>query len=238
MRVAIVGDGKMGRSIASLAAERGDVVTTMVGIDANRDGTGISRESLGDPDVALEFTEPSAALANVIACVRARVPVVVGTTGWYASLPAVIAEVEKHDGAVLWAPNFSIGVALLAAAAELVARSLRTVPGFDVHLIETHHAAKKDKPSGTGAALADIVGRALGTGRAPTVTSVRVGHVPGIHEFVFDAPFEQLRLTHEARDRRVFADGALRAAAWLTGRRGVFTMRDVLRPSREEGTTP
>jgi 4-hydroxy-tetrahydrodipicolinate reductase len=233
MRLAIIGNGKMGRSIASLATERGHEVVTVIDLEANRDGGGITREALGNADVALEFTQPDAAVANILACARAATPVVVGTTGWYASLPVAIAEVEARGSALLWAPNFSIGVAVLTAAAELAARALRDVPGFDAHVIESHHAAKKDRPSGTAAALVESVARVSGT--TIPITSVRVGHVPGTHELVFDGPFEQLRLTHEARDRRVFADGALRAAEWLRGRTGVFTMRDVLRPSEEPG---
>ena len=103
---------------------------------------------------------------------------------------------------------------------------LHRAPGFDAHITETHHAAKKDAPSGTAAGLERLA--ATEWGRAIPITSIRTGSVPGTHEIVFDAPFEQIRLTHEARDRRVFADGALLAARWLIGRRGVFTMRDVL----------
>jgi len=228
MRLAIIGDGKMARAIAALSAERGHQVTAMLGLDRNPGGSGISRKGLDDPEVAMEFTEPDSALANIVACIRAGVPVVVGTTGWYANLPTVIEEAGQSGTPVLWAPNFSVGVAILTAAVELVATVLREVPGFDAHLVETHHAAKKDRPSGTAAALAKEMGRALG--RAVGITSVRVGHVPGTHEVIFDAPFEQLRLVHEARDRRVFADGALRAAEWLRDQRGgrVFTMQDVL----------
>ena len=233
MRLALIGNGKMGRAIASLASERGHEVVAVIGQEANRDSGGITPEALANADVALEFTQPDAALANVLACVRAATPVVVGTTGWYATLPVAIAEVEARGGALLWAANFSIGIAVLTAVAELAARALYGVPGFDAHLIESHHAAKKDRPSGTAAALAEAVARVSGT--TIPITSVRVGHVPGVHELVFDAPFEQLRLTHEARDRRVFAAGALRAAEWLRGRQGVFTMRDVLRPSEESG---
>jgi 4-hydroxy-tetrahydrodipicolinate reductase len=138
----------------------------------------------------------------------------------------VIEEVERLDGAMFWAPNFSVGVAVLSAAIEAAAAALRGVAGFDVHLVETHHAAKKDKPSGTAASLAETANRALG--RSVPITSVRTGFVPGTHELVIDAAFEQLRLVHEARDRRVFADGAISAAEWVLGRKGVFTMSDVL----------
>ncbi|HYD55036.1 MAG TPA: dihydrodipicolinate reductase C-terminal domain-containing protein, partial [Gemmatimonadaceae bacterium] len=153
-------------------------------------------------------------------------PVVVGTTGWYAHLPVVSAHVRERDGALLWAPNFSIGVNLFQ---ELVARAaalMRGAASFDVHLVETHHAAKKDAPSGTAGSLARAASHGLG--REVPITSVRTGHVPGTHELVFDAPFESIRLEHVARDRRVFAEGALAAARWLAGRRGVFTMRDLL----------
>jgi 4-hydroxy-tetrahydrodipicolinate reductase len=107
---------------------------------------------------------------------------------------------------------------------------LRAATGFDAHEIETHHAAKKDAPSGTAQTLAAAAGRAWG--HSIPITSVRTGSVPGIHEFIFDAPFEQIRLTHTARDRRVFAEGALLAAGWLIGKKGVFTMRDVLASGR------
>jgi 4-hydroxy-tetrahydrodipicolinate reductase len=228
MRIAIIGDGKMGQAIAALAAERGHEVTAMLGIGDNADGRAIAAAGLGNPDVAIEFTEPGSAVANVVACARAGIPVVVGTTGWYAHLPIVMAEIEAAGSAMLWAPNFSLGVAVLTAAVEAAAAAVKRAGGFDAHIVETHHAAKKDRPSGTAAAVAKVAGDALG--REVPVTSVRTGHVPGTHEVIFDATFEQVRLVHEARDRRVFAEGALVAAAWLRGRRsGVYTMRDVVR---------
>lgn len=231
MKIALIGDGKMGRAIAPLAAARGHLVTVTLGAGDNASGKAISRERLGDPDVAIEFTEPSAAAANVRACARAGVPVVVGTTGWYDQLEAVVEEVKARDSSMFWAPNFSLGVAVLSAAIEAASSALRGITGVDVHLIETHHAAKKDRPSGTATSLARIAEHGLG--REVPITSVRTGFVPGTHELVIDAAFEQLRLVHEARDRRVFADGAIAAAEWLQGRKGVFTMSDMLR-QREE----
>jgi 4-hydroxy-tetrahydrodipicolinate reductase len=176
--------------------------------------------------VAIEFTAPDAAAGNVLACARASCPVVVGTTGWGAELPMVRAEVDRIGGALLHAPNFSFGVAIFERVVAEAARLFAAVPSFEAHLVETHHRAKKDAPSGTAAALARSARAA--SGRPLPITSVRVGSVPGTHEVVFDAPFEQVRLVHEARDRRVFAEGALAAAHWLVGRRGVFTMQDVL----------
>jgi len=174
----------------------------------------------------IEFTEPDAAAANIIAAVREGYPVVTGTTGWSRDLEHVSREVTAANGALVHAPNFSIGVSLFLAIAAAAGKIMSRAPEFDPHLVETHHLAKKDAPSGTAAALERTVARALG--RSVPITSVRTGHVPGTHELSFDGSFEQIRLTHVARDRRVFADGALRAAAWVRGRRGVFTMRDVL----------
>ena len=221
LRLAIVGHGRMGRAVESLAPERGFAVTAVIG-----HGGSITRESLAGAEVAIEFTEPGAAAANVRACVAAGCPVVTGTTGWYAELEAVSEEVWQRTGALLWAANFSVGVNLFARMVREAARIVRPVPAFDAHIVETHHAAKKDAPSGT-AGLLERAARA-GLGREVPITSVRTGHVPGTHELILDAAFEQIALTHVARDRRVFADGALLAARWLVGRTGVFTMDDVL----------
>lgn len=226
----------MGRAIAALAAERGDTVTAVLGLAANAKGAGITRAQLGDPDVAVEFTEPDAAVANALACLRAGVPVVVGTTGWYGELDRVTRAAQEAHGALFWSPNFSLGIAVLMAAVEAAARAVRAIEGFDVHVLETHHAAKKDRPSGTAAALAGRVEAMLE--RAIPVTSLRTGQVPGTHEIIFDGMFEQVRLVHEARDRRVFAAGALSAAAWLRGRQGVFTMRDVVDVAGRGGMGP
>ena len=225
-RVAVIGTGKMGRAIATLAAERGWPVVATVAGQTNRDGLGITRESLAGADVAIEFTTPAAAAANVRACVRAGCPVVTGTTGWEDERRAVEAEVSAAGGAMLWSPNFSLGVNLFWQIAELATRLAGHAGGFDAHIIETHHRAKQDAPSGTALTLQRLASAAWG--REIAVTSVRVGSVPGTHELVLDAPYEQLRVVHEARDRRVFAEGALAAARWLVGRHGVFTMRDFL----------
>ena len=223
--IAVIGDGKMGRTIAQMVQERGWHLTAMLDAEHNQGGAGITRRALGDPDVAIEFTEPASAVPNIMACLHEGVPLVVGTTGWYSSLPVITEAVEEEGGALLWAPNFSVGVAafveLAREAARIVSRS-----GFSAALVETHHSAKKDAPSGTALAIAGAMQGDLG--KELPVTSIRTGSVPGTHELIFDAPFEQIVMRHEARDRRVFADGALRAADWLRGKKGVFTMRDVL----------
>ncbi|HEX7979243.1 MAG TPA: dihydrodipicolinate reductase C-terminal domain-containing protein [Gemmatimonadaceae bacterium] len=228
--VALIGMGKMGRALESLAPERGfRVVATLD--PSHVDYRGVTKEALAGAQVAIEFTTPDAAPDNIRACAAAGCPIVVGTTGWYAHRDEVAAEVQQRGGALLSAPNFSIGVAVFDRVVAEAARLFKQVEGFDAHLVETHHSAKKDAPSGTAGALAHTAEESLG--RAIPITSIRTGSVPGTHEVIFDAPFEQVRLVHEARDRRVFAEGALVAAKWLVGRRGVFTMRDVLSSDTE-----
>ncbi len=225
LRLAVIGDGKMGRLVAALAAEQGITVTAVLGKEAvERDG--ISPSTLGGATVAVEFTEPAAAAANVRACMAAGCAVVCGTTGWDAERAEVSEEVRITGGALLWAPNFSFGVHLFMQIVTEAARRARAVGGFDALLVETHHAAKKDAPSGTARALGQVAEREFG---APIpITSLRVGSVPGTHELIFDGGFEQVRLVHEARDRRVFAQGALIAARWLDGRAGVYSLDDVV----------
>lgn len=229
-RAALVGMGKMGKAIAELAPARGWEI--VAALDRRAIAGGISRDALNGADVAIEFTVPDVATRNIRQILAAGVPVVVGTTGWYSELDAVKRDVTAHNGALLAAPNFSLGVNIFLEIAATAARLLSHAPGFDAHLIETHHATKKDAPSGTAQRLAEVASAEWG--RAIPVTSVRTGAVPGNHELIFDAPFEQIHLEHIARDRRAFADGALVAAGWLIGKRGVFSMRDVLEHSKPE----
>ena len=225
-KLALVGMGKMGRVLEQLAPERGWDVVAQIGAGSNRDGAGITRAALAGADVAIDFTAPNAAVANVRAAVTAECPIVVGTTGWHGELPALAEWVARHQGALLTGANFSLGVNAFEQIVALASRLLAGAGGFDAHVIETHHSAKKDAPSGTALTLRGAAARAWP--REIPITSVRTGSVPGTHELLFDAPFETVALTHVARDRRVFAEGALVAAAWLIGRTGVFTMRDVL----------
>ncbi|HEY3286869.1 MAG TPA: dihydrodipicolinate reductase C-terminal domain-containing protein [Gemmatimonadaceae bacterium] len=225
LRLAVIGDGKMGRLVRDLAAEQGVDVAAFLGRDDVL-GAGITAASLNGANVAVEFTQPDAAAANVRACAQAGCAVVCGTTGWDAERAVVIGEVRSAGGALLWAPNFSLGVHIFTALVAEAARRAGAAGGFDAHLVETHHTAKLDAPSGTARQLARVAEQASGT--AVPITSVRVGSVPGTHAFLLDGMFEQLRLVHEARDRRVFALGALAAARWIVGRRGVFTLDDML----------
>jgi 4-hydroxy-tetrahydrodipicolinate reductase len=226
LKLAIIGDGKMGQAIASLAKPAGFDVVALLG-EREVLPRGLNKPLLAGADVAVEFTTPQHAAVNVRGCLAAGCPVVSGTTGWDAARAQVEAEVRATRGALLWAPNFSIGVHVFARIVEQAAKLVAQADaGFDAHLVETHHNQKLDAPSGTARALADRASAA--SGEPMPITSVRVGDVPGTHQVIFDGGFEQIRLEHVARDRRVFASGALAAARWLVGKHGVFTLDDML----------
>jgi len=233
VRVALVGMGRMGRALDMLSTERGCEIVARINVDVMT--RGLQRSDLAHAQVAIEFTQPASAVDNAIACLNAGCPVVIGTTGWSARKPELEQAIASAGVPALWSPNFSLGVQLFLAIAEDAARRLAALQGFETVVVETHHRAKKDAPSGTGIAIAQRL--ALGLGRDVPISSVRVGSVPGTHDIVIDAPFEQIRLTHESRDRRVFADGALAAARWLAlgHAPALYTMQDVL-ATRGTGT--
>ena len=221
-RVVLIGPGRLGREIVALAPQRDCEIVRVLGRD-----DAVTPDALAGADVAIDTSLAEAVPAHLGAALTARVPLVIGTTGWQGHEAELRMRAGDAGGAVLAAPNFSIDVALFATLVRDAAARLVPRVGFDAHLVETHHTAKRDAPSGTAIHLARIAAEARGA-ELP-VTSVRVGSVPGTHALVFDAPFEQVTLVHEARDRRVFADGALLAARWLPGRIGWFTMEDVVR---------
>lgn len=223
-RIAILGMGRMGREVDAAAQERGVEIVARLDVEDVRDRAA-AVEALREADVAIAFTVPESAVGDIDLCLEAGTPVVVGTTGWYDELEKVSSRVREQGGTLLHAPNFSVGVALMKALLERAAELLPRLEGFDVSMTETHHAAKKDAPSGTALLLQDALSA---SGRRVPITSVRVGHVPGRHEVCIDGAYEQVLVSHEARNRRVFADGALTAALWLRGRTGVYTLDDVL----------
>lgn len=237
LKLALVGYGRMGREVEELAQEEGHQVVARLGR-----GDLLSPETLGGAEVAVEFTVPGAARATLVGLARAGVPTVTGTTGWYEHLEEVRTAVEEAGTGLVYAPNFSVGVALFRRWVRLAARELDGLPEYDVALHEVHHTGKVDAPSGTARLLAETAveelarkeGWALGPPegapdpRTLWVTSARVGKVPGTHELVVDGPDDQLVLRHEARTRRGFARGALLAAEWILGRTGVHTLDDVL----------
>lgn len=228
MRVAIVGLGRMGGEIASEAERRGHVVVARVGRDRNGNGSGLTRDALAGAEVVFEFTRPDAAPGNLERLAALGATVVCGTTGWDGELPRISALVRASAGALLHATNFSIGMHLTRHAARALAELLPRFPDFDTAIHETHHNRKLDSPSGTARTLqADL--KAADPTREHPITSTRVGSVPGTHSLVIDGERETIELTHTARDRSIFATGAVVAGEWLRGRRGVFTFDDLFR---------
>lgn len=227
MRIVIVGNGKMGKAVAALAEERGHAVQAVIGGGENSDGRALTKERLAGADVAIEFTRPDAVVTNLKRLVAAGVPTVTGTTGWDRELSRVTELVQSHGGSLLHAPNFSVGVQLFLRAAADLSRRFGGHAGFEAYILEQHHAAKLDSPSGTARALQARV-QAADPGKSFPITSVRAGSVPGSHLLTYDGPFETISLSHVARSRLGFADGALMAAEWLPGHPGVHTFEDML----------
>jgi 4-hydroxy-tetrahydrodipicolinate reductase len=227
MRIVIVGDGKMGRAVASLAEARGHVIHALIGGGENAGGRALTAERLKGAEVAVEFTRPDAAVANLGHLIDAGVPVVTGTTGWLDQLPRVTAHVERRGGALLYAANFSLGVHLFLRAARDLAGRFAGHPEFDAFILEEHHAAKLDAPSGTARELQQRI-RSSDPARDFPITSIRAGTTPGTHLVAYDGPYERVTLAHVARNREGFAAGALAAAEWLPGRPGVHTVDDML----------
>ncbi len=227
MRIALVGGGRMGRAVRGVAEARGhEIVVELTGPD-NAGGRALTAERLGGAEVVMEFTRPEAAVPNLTRLAGLGVATVTGTTGWYDRLAEVEAAVRAGGGALLYAPNFSLGARLLERAARELARALRGREDFDPLLVERHHREKRDAPSGTALALQDAL-RSVDPDRAWPVASERVGWVPGTHGIRFEGRLESLEVLHTVRDRAVFAEGAVLAAEWLPGRRGLFTFDDLL----------
>jgi 4-hydroxy-tetrahydrodipicolinate reductase len=233
MKVIIIGYGKMGKAVEQILLEKGhDVVLKLSSEHA------VTPDLLTGADVAIEFTQPSAALHNIHACIAAHLPVVTGTTGWYAALPQLREEVANTNGSLFFASNFSIGVNVFAEILRNAAQNLATREGYRPAMREIHHLAKKDAPSGTALTLADVVLDEFAqlhgwtdkttNSDALYIESVREGDVKGTHEVSFTSNVDRITLTHEAFSREGFARGAVTAAEWLHNRKGVFTMRDLL----------
>jgi 4-hydroxy-tetrahydrodipicolinate reductase len=212
----------MGHAVEAAATARGHAIAARLDL-----GDALTPEHLGGADAAIEFTSPSAAPSNIERLIEAGVPVVCGTTGWHGELLRIAELVATKGGALLYGSNFSVGVQLFLKAAADLARRLAPHPGFDGFIVEEHHATKVDAPSGTALALRQAA-IAADPGRNYAITPVRAGSIPGIHRLGFDGPFETITLEHVARSRDGFAAGAVAAAEWLPGRRGVFTFEEML----------
>jgi len=225
--LAIVGYGKMGRLIEQLAPEYGFEVRATFDSRNNADANGLTREALDGVHVAIEFSTPASATRNLQQLAAAGVNAVVGTTGWFQQLPAVREAVAQHGTALVWAANFSVGVNLFLQAVAHTAALFAQHPDYDAWGWEIHHSAKRDAPSGTLRKLEEEM-RAAGYDRHIALSANRAGAHPGTHEIGFDSQADTITLRHTARSREGFARGALRAARWICGKRGVFEFREIL----------
>ena len=219
-RLLLVGHGRMGRLVEGLAAEYGfDIAGVM---------TGSASASTEWPaaDVAIDFSVASAVPATVARMVKLRTPIVIGTTGWHASEEQVRLSADSVIGVVA-SPNFAIGVNVFLSVVERLGPLMAAQPSFGAWIHELHHAAKTDAPSGTALAIERRL-REHGYTRDVPIASSRAGAIPGTHTLGFDSPSETITLMHQARDRAAFASGALVAAQWIQGKRGWYTMKDVL----------
>ena len=234
MRILLVGHGKMGRLVESLAPEHGCTVAGIVDPESPAHSGAIDDPRWSDVDVAIDFTTPDAAVKNVPALARRRINIVLGTTGWQAHEAALRKAIAEAGTGVVAAPNFSTGVVLFEAVVAEAARLFAAAEPFGAFLHEAHHATKKDAPSGTALKLKRTMEQA-GFSRPIDVSATRAGFIPGTHTIGFDGPSVSITLSHTARDRGAFARGALTAARWVKGRQGWFTMHDVLGIQKSEG---
>ena len=226
-RILIVGYGRMGQLVERLAPECGCQVAGVLDIDLNAGGEGLQDGAWRDVDVAIDFTTPKAVIQNLPRYAALGLSAVVGTTGWNAEREALRQRCEQAGIGVVAAPNFSVGAVLFEAMAAHAAGLLTGQPAFGAWLHEIHHDKKLDAPSGTALGIKAAM-EASGYERTIDVAASRAGHVPGVHTVGFDGPSETITLSHSVRDRGTFARGALAAARWVHGKRGWFSMRDVL----------
>ena len=220
-RLAIVGYGKMGRLVESLAPEFGFDVALKLDEFNNANFEGVTAGNFRGVDVAIDFSIPAAVARNAEAISALGVNLVVGTTGWQQHMSEVRAAVERNGTGLVWSPNFSIGVAVFTKLVAEAARLLAEEPEYGAWAWEIHHNTKKDAPSGTLIKLVDAMKQA-GYRTAIDVSSNRAGRHPGTHEIGFDSGADTITLRHTARSREGFARGALRAAQWIIGKKGFY----------------
>lgn len=237
MRIGLIGYGKMGRAIERIALAKGYDVPQVF------DETNLAEltvENLKKVDVAIEFSTPQSAAGNVLKCIEAGIPVVCGTTGWLDKMDEVRKICMEKNGAFFYASNYSIGVNLFFKLNEYLAGLMKSNPQYFPSMEEIHHIHKKDEPSGTAITLADgIIKNHGGISKwvlnvddpkddELTIQSIRIGEVPGTHTIYYTSEADEIKISHEAYSRKGFAEGAVHAAVWLVGRKGVFSMKDML----------
>jgi 4-hydroxy-tetrahydrodipicolinate reductase len=227
LNLALLGYGKMGKAIASIAAQRGFDVRLTLDIDSNPGGVAITRENFSGIDAAIDFTQPDVVVENIRRVAALGVNLVVGTTGWNHRFAEVERIVKESDIGLVHAANFSIGVQLFYRLAREAAKIFAPYAMYEPYIVEAHHKFKKDAPSGTALELKRRVEPGL-PGREIPTSSVRGGYIPGMHELGFDSEADTVLVRHNARSRQGFAEGALYAARWVAGKKGMFAFDQVL----------
>lgn len=241
MNIALIGYGNLGKAIEKKALEKGHKIELILDSKNNSKGEGFTKNNFKGIDICFEISTPKTALTNILALIKLKQKVVVGTTGWLENLPQVKEEVEKNETALLYSSNFSIGVNLFFKIAEEAAK-IFDCKGYDSAIHEFHHKQKKDSPSGTALTLAEKILGILenknylltnsSEGKIDTealhVTSTRLGSVPGTHSLFFDSEVDSIEIRHTARNREGFANGAILCAEWLKDKKGLFSMEDFL----------
>jgi 4-hydroxy-tetrahydrodipicolinate reductase len=222
MKFVLLGAGKTGALVAEIATMRGHVVE-IIEVHENHGGSALTRKRLAGIDAVIDFTNPEAVMSNIEATIRAGANMIVGTTGWYAELPHVRNQVERAGTGFVWASNFSIGVNLFFAIVREGAKALQY--GYTARITETHHIHKLDAPSGTAVSLGRVLEQ-VGGAKVP-IESIREGEVVGIHSVELMSAADKITLTHDAHSRRGFAEGAVRAAEWVKGKRGFYEFQEV-----------
>lgn len=223
MKILVLGRGKTGGLVAKIARERRHEVQSLSSRE-NQDGRALTLELLKQVDAVIDFTTPQAVIPNIIRCVEARTPIVVGTTGWYQHLERVKELVSERKTAFLYGSNFSVGMNLFFRAVEAIAPILKS--DYQGTIVEKHHAQKKDKPSGTAVTLQKLL--ESGSGVKVEITSIREGDAVGMHLISLDSPNDTILLTHDAKSRIGFAEGAVRAAEWIQGKSGFYEFKQII----------
>lgn len=237
MNIALIGYGKMGKEIEQILIARGHKIPLIIDIDNESD---LTKENLSKVDVAIEFTTPQSAYGNIVKCLEAGTPVVCGTTAWLDRYDEVEKLCNKLDGTFFYASNYSIGVNIFFEINRHLARLMNRYSDYDVTIEEVHHTQKKDAPSGTAITIAEGILEGLerkekwvcGTTTEPAeleITAIRRSVVPGTHTVTYESDIDQITMTHTAKSRRGLAMGAVAAAEFIDGKKGIFNMSDLMK---------
>jgi len=236
MKIALLGYGKMGKEIEKIALERNHQIALVIDADNLSD---LTPDNLSKADVAIDFSTPSSAVSNILVCFQAGIPVVCGTTGWLDRFEEVRQTCLSQNQTFFYASNYSLGVNLLFAVNRYLAVLMNSVPDYEVSVKEIHHIHKLDAPSGTAVSIANDLVKSLdrktsweldksGDSTVVSIAALREGEVPGTHFVTWDSDVDTIEISHKAKSRKGFARGAVLAAEFLRGKRGVYTMSDLL----------